>query len=108
MQQDLPVGPITHYYGPDDFDKDLDPNEDHPWVYRALGKGQDSLGQRAYTDAVSKHLQDLLIMEYAAYRTRGARNEYPDPFEMCKVSVIFYCFNATSDCGCSNFSGTHS
>jgi len=81
MKKWLPVGYSVHVYGPDDSEGE--PESGKPWVYRELGKCQDSLGQHIWLESLSSELKMEANEEKRKYEEAG--KTYPDPEKLSEV-----------------------
>ena len=86
MQKDMPVGSTLHYFGPDDFSLDGSGAGSDEWVYREIGKGQESVAQKAWLEVVQSELRTIALNEFKEYSDLpSGAVDYPDPDYISKI-----------------------
>ena len=82
MQKAMPVGRSIHCYGPDVTNLENDSDE---WVYKEIGRGQESLIEKGWISDVEDALLSIAREEHKAYAKLGLTDVYPDPRHMAKI-----------------------
>jgi len=79
MQKHMPVGPSVHCYGPDEtnLDSPVYSMDTADWVYKEIGKSQDSLGQHSWLSLVQSELKDVAEAEQKLYTEADNGAKYP-------------------------------